>query len=1170
MSRDRIKVVGYAQKTFYNDQIEYRNFSPDLVGVQLASNGGTPLFTMGNFAVTTNFDPKIDKRFVTNRFSNFVTLTDLDLTLQSALNLLRNNDGVFLNLDKSNLMYYSLFGSLKEFTRVALENIISNWPAALYVNPIYALEPLFITQSGNTFENYVYDALTDEATFRVNTNVITNRFGINFINISVDAQENTPKNLNINYQSYVIFIDGVEYSVLGFTGATSAINDYLYFKVKGDVFSGASSGYSVYYIKPNSIKENLFYNSLPDFELYLLNRYSSPKFTSTFSFTEKSDAGDIVYVKETLTWPVSDGYNIDFDTEDYDTFATRLLEITTNYDLSTSNLMVRFLVTESITDFDTTAVHLNPQDQDSSDQKMNKTLTIYGAEYDEINRYIVGIQYANVVSYDKVNNMPDIYIKNLARVLGWELVSSVLENNLLKNYTQPSNSTYDGYSVGLTPVEADIELWRRLILNSPWIWKSKGTRKGIEFLFKFIGTPLGLIKFNEYIYLAENKVDTDLLQSVLALNGLPTDISTYPIGDDGYPLPRPNTPTMYFQNKGLWYRQTGGEESTIDITTGNNPHVGPYDGGYQYMNQFRELIPNFSAVTVTSSTSTITTTNLFTNYNFGSFTQYSGDTYVDITTDDGVDFSNCFVVSATTIEDPKRRQDQTDCGCDIPENLRSLSICLEKKAPTPYDCEDAIANYSTDDVYGYNIYNFYQYLPDGSVYTINGNPVYHTSNFVDVECCSTSGMIPYYYEEYVGNGTPTTPFTFLNSGYICCNSKKNLCGCYTTCKWTLATPRRVVVNGANYLQFKKEDGTTVLTAQDGCHCIAGYSIPVQLSASTTDVGYACQLTESGIADIDSTNSIIYETYQKRSIGEINCTEVYTPPVGVNRIYVVVINNGTHLNQRLNSFGFVDLDNSNIGGDFANVNVPLSATPNSLLSAGYYYSYQPTTSPLPNDRIRIETPKNLMVAQNATLAFNPAFGHKMYYMASDVQYDNITFMSNVFSGLTQVPVSQTILYGQDYYTGQFTYTPVGNQSNLYLIIDVSDQIIRSNSGGTGNAVVCPYLIRTFTTDLGYNETGCVDVKHQVYLADGNGRPIPNPLSVPILVSCRAEYSIGDCGTPIRYEARTGVLSIDPGQTYSTNFFAATNPNEYVRDFELLSVNQTTINNCPVEIEVLRFP
>ena len=58
MPSDRIKVAGYSQKVSFGNGIEYRNFSPDLVGVQLTSDGGTPLFTMGNFSITTNVDKK--------------------------------------------------------------------------------------------------------------------------------------------------------------------------------------------------------------------------------------------------------------------------------------------------------------------------------------------------------------------------------------------------------------------------------------------------------------------------------------------------------------------------------------------------------------------------------------------------------------------------------------------------------------------------------------------------------------------------------------------------------------------------------------------------------------------------------------------------------------------------------------------------------------------------------------------------------------------------------------------------------------------------------------------------------------------------------------------------------------------------------------------------------
>jgi hypothetical protein len=93
--------------------------------------------------------------------------------------------------------------------------------------------------------------------------------------------------------------------------------------------------------------------------------------------------------------------------------ATSLLEIANNSDLNNSNLMNRFLVSESISAFDTTPVHLAEEHMDTSGQKVNKTLNIYGVSFDEINKFITSISFANVVTYNKKDNMPDKFLKDL-------------------------------------------------------------------------------------------------------------------------------------------------------------------------------------------------------------------------------------------------------------------------------------------------------------------------------------------------------------------------------------------------------------------------------------------------------------------------------------------------------------------------------------------------------------------------------------------------------------------------------------------------------------------------------------------------------------------------------------------------------------------------------------
>ncbi len=364
----KIKVAGYSEKTSYNGNIEYRNFSPDLVGVQLASHGGTPLFTMGNFAITTNLDPKIDKNYVTGKFSDFVTLDNLNLSVLETQVLLQNNISTFLNLDTSKLKNYALFGSMTEYMRIVLEEIITKWPASLYASPFVNIDGSDYV--GNTYEDYTYDLATNESNFKVNTTFLINQYQINFLTngtiIDTFNETNDLRNMTMNYGSYAILFNDLEYDVLSFTGSTFEINDYIYFKVKGNPFTGGTSSNIYYHIKPKKVVENTFFNSLTGLGEYLLNRQSLPLYKATFEYPTRTDSGMVLYTTKSLTWPVSDGYNIDFDTSDYTEYATQLLKIATNYDLNETNLMSRFLVSDSISAFDTTPVHLDEAHQDTT------------------------------------------------------------------------------------------------------------------------------------------------------------------------------------------------------------------------------------------------------------------------------------------------------------------------------------------------------------------------------------------------------------------------------------------------------------------------------------------------------------------------------------------------------------------------------------------------------------------------------------------------------------------------------------------------------------------------------------------------------------------------------------------------------------------------------------
>ena len=804
---NRVRVVGYAQRVFYGNGITYRNFSTNIVGNQSTQNpnGNSSVFTFGNFVTTTNNQGRASRIFSTNKFSNYYNLDTYKLLPSENKELLKNNINIKLNLDNSSLSNFVYFGSSTEFIRVTLEKIITDWPASLYLEPLRS--DGINTIVGDTVSNYTYDPVLDKSTFEVDTNFINNKFNINYLKngtiINTFNEKNSSRNLTVNFNKYVIVVEENEYELINFTGATNQYNDIIAIETSGDPFgfNGSTNSNSSYHIRPSSESVESFFNSLSDYETNLLNRLTVPIYTSNFEFKTEDENGTIILDEETLSWPVSDGYNIDYDTTEYINFVSKLLLITKNKDEIETNLMSRFLTAQAISDFDTLPSY-NGNDEESAGQKMDRTLKIYGREFDEIKKYIDSISFANVVTYDKKKNTPDQLVKYLARVLGWELTTSIVENDLIKSYLKVGARSYAGHSRGLTPAESEIELWRRLILNSSWIWKSKGTRKAVEFFFKLIGTPDGLIDFDEYVYVAKEAIDMDLFYATLKNNNLDDDLSLYNVDSDGYPKFFRDTDNMYFQKGGQWYRETAGPNASQYILAGNNPHVGPYDGGKEYINQLENIIPSFTAFTLTSTTITTGTTKLFTNYNSGIINQYTGSTYVTLQNDNGINLTPSlgftpFVNAASSIiKDPFPQIELTDCGCDVPEDDECLQIDIDISGDiagynTQLNCTsdlDFTTSYAINRFvgsfpdplatgpaplifqmspfrynFGFLVYTYKLYETDGTTQAIgaSGNNLFKYRKFIAPECCKIAGtgsptkFYSYYHEEYKFNGTQT-------------------------------------------------------------------------------------------------------------------------------------------------------------------------------------------------------------------------------------------------------------------------------------------------------------------------------------------------------------------------------------------------------------------------------
>jgi hypothetical protein len=514
------------------------NFNPDLVGNQFTSPNSSSLFTLGNFKIETNITQRVIKNYSTTltTFTEPLTLETLKIKdVEEAKNFSLMSETLNLNFDKGNLNNYAYFGSLYELLRVTVENIITKWLGSLLISNNVGGGLV------NTVMDFNYNPITNKSKFKIPAISIKNDFGLSFTTTNTDFDnENKIKNLNNNYNSYEIYFNSTAntYNIIGFTGASKLDGGYVYLEVDGNPFPEIITPITFlsksYHVKPKDVEFRKWYSKLGDLEKYILNLSSTPKFTSTYKIPKENNDGIKYFITETLTWSTSDGYNIDYDGLLYDEFLTKLLEIGVEYDKFKTDLVLRMLVPESIIMFDST-----------NDEKITKLLRVYGREIDEIKKFIDGLSYVNNVTYDKKDNVSDTLVKRLAKTLGWNTFTILEETDFLDSLLEVNKDSESN----LTPGEIDIELWRRILLNTNFFLKSKGTRKAIEVLFSFLGAPDELINLNEHIYLVSGKINISEVD-INSLGDLQFSLETLPYDEKGYPVAPIENSDVYFQVSG--------------------------------------------------------------------------------------------------------------------------------------------------------------------------------------------------------------------------------------------------------------------------------------------------------------------------------------------------------------------------------------------------------------------------------------------------------------------------------------------------------------------------------------------------------------------------------------------------------------------------------------------
>ena len=462
-------------------------FSDSLVGNQITN--GSNQMTGTNFAIDKVIPEKDSKKFITQPFSDFVTLDTIaeeipPVSTTNGTTTSTNNDIKFNN-DKNNVDR-SLYGSLKQRLGVAVADIITKYPAAVLVD---TTSP--ISANNYSAEGSSYDVLTNTTEFTVQYSLFYNPLGIIFIEPKSNTQlstDNTIRNFFSSFTKYVLDLNDVTYNILEYTEPDSDNNVKL--RVDGRCFTGTTGCTENYLIRPNNGVVEEFYKTLDDIQTALLNRDSSPIFNAGFNVPRETNGGyDIEYVTQYVNWPVSrDGWNIQILGIDYSYYISKLSDLGDEIDGFKSNLVIRFLTAPQLYEFDT------------EEHKAEAIFQIYGQSFDQVKTFIDNIAYMRNISYDSINNVPDVLLKNLSETLGLSTTSLFNEKSLQESLYTRHSTQYDGVSTGTNLIEAEFEFYRRILVNLAQLYKSKGTRTAIEFFLKFIGAPEPMIRLDEYVY----------------------------------------------------------------------------------------------------------------------------------------------------------------------------------------------------------------------------------------------------------------------------------------------------------------------------------------------------------------------------------------------------------------------------------------------------------------------------------------------------------------------------------------------------------------------------------------------------------------------------------------------------------------------------------------------
>ena len=450
--------------------------------LRFAATAADSVFSFGNFRIDRDRDVEVlDNIGSSLSFSSYYNISNSDANNFNVLKIINTKENE-LNLKSDDPNSYAYFGSF--YTKVAnsINKIIDEFPYAILSKSI---------NSGTTIFDYSEDIIEKTSTFKISLSSIVNQGEIIYVSGATETAENTP-DLFYNFDKYEIQLSGNSQNPI--TAATFhneihkileynySFNNYLEFKVKGFLLplevSGSSFNYPLY-IRPSRKRYGEYKRTISSLEIHLLK-------DGTFLIPD-NDTDTLERIK--FTWPKTlDGFAPDSFGQDFNNYVSSLLNAARSVDEEKTNIMLRTMLPENFIDLD------------SEDKAYRKLTTVYGEQFDKIKQYIDGLAYAHSISYKGEESVPNKFIVRLANLLGTKLPNAFKAEDIIDYLSGEFDENGNSFE------EYNLDLWRRILSNIVWLYKKKGTRDAISFIFRLLGAPDCLFNLEEFIYEAKKIV----------------------------------------------------------------------------------------------------------------------------------------------------------------------------------------------------------------------------------------------------------------------------------------------------------------------------------------------------------------------------------------------------------------------------------------------------------------------------------------------------------------------------------------------------------------------------------------------------------------------------------------------------------------------------------------